>query len=251
MVRKYGLIGYPLGHSFSGKFFTEKFRAERISDCIYENFPLEHIGLLPGLIQSESGLLGLNVTIPYKSDVIKFLHSVSPEAAQIGAVNVIKIHRTGDDLKLSGFNTDYSGFTGSLLPHLVIKSGEAIVMGTGGSSKAVCFALGKLGMKVAQVSRKPAEGVITYPEIADNLLGRADIIVNTTPLGMYPNISGKPEINYNALNPGTILFDLVYNPETTAFLQEGKSRGCITINGLRMLHIQAEQSWEIWNDENL
>jgi shikimate dehydrogenase len=203
------------------------------------------------LIQSEPALLGLNVTIPYKSDVIRFLHSVSPEAGEIGAVNVIKIRRKGNDLKLSGFNTDYSGFTGSLLPYLNKLSGNAVVLGTGGSSKAVSFALKKLGMKVTQVSRKPADGVITYSELDENLLKSVDIIVNTTPLGMFPNIAGKPQINYNALNPGTILFDLVYNPETTAFLQEGKRRGCITINGMRMLHLQAEQSWEIWNDENL
>jgi shikimate dehydrogenase len=250
-MRKYGLIGYPLGHSFSSTYFAEKFQAGRITDCFYENFPLEDIGLLLNLIKSEPQLLGLNVTIPYKSDVFKFLHSVSPEAREIGAVNVIKIHREGDNLKLSGFNTDYSGFTGSLIPHLNKKSGQAIVLGTGGSSKAVCFALKKLGIRITRVSRKAAPGIISYSELVDEIIQKADLIVNTTPLGMFPNVSGKPQINYYALNPGTILFDLVYNPEISAFLKEGNDRGCVTINGLKMLHIQAEQSWEIWNDDNL
>lgn len=250
-MRKYGLIGYPLGHSFSGKYFAEKFKAERIADCVYENFPLENIGILPDLIQSEQQLLGLNVTIPYKSEVFQFLNHVSPEAREIGAVNVIKIHRDGTDTKLDGFNTDHSGFSGSLLPHFNKTTGVAIVLGTGGSSKAVCFALRKLGMKIIQVSRNSAPGLIRYAELADDIVREADIVVNTTPLGMYPNVFDKPQINYSALSSRTILFDLVYNPEVTAFLKEGKDRGCVTINGLRMLHIQAEKSWEIWNDENL
>jgi shikimate dehydrogenase len=250
-MRKFGLIGYPLGHSFSKKYFTEKFLAERISDCVYENFPQDNISLLPELIRSEPGLSGVNVTIPYKSEVFRFLNSVSAEAREIGAVNVIKIHRVDYDFKLSGFNTDYSGFTGSLIPYLKIVSGEAVVLGTGGSSKAVCFALRKLGMKIIQVSRKASPGIITYSVLSDDIIKNADLIVNTTPLGMFPDISGKPQINYNALNSRTILFDLVYNPGITSFLQEGKDRGCVSLNGLQMLHLQAEQSWEIWNDDNL
>jgi shikimate dehydrogenase len=250
-MRKFGLIGYPLGHSFSSKYFAEKFKAESITDCVYENYPLENIGLLSDLIESEPQLLGLNVTIPYKSEVFRFLHTISPEAREIGAVNVIKIHRRGTNLKLLGFNTDYSGFSSTLMSHLNIRSGKAIVLGTGGSSKAVCFALKRLGMSITKVSRSAAPGTMTYSELSEEIIHDADLIVNTTPLGMFPNIAGKPEINYNAINPGTILFDLVYNPEISSFLKEGKDRGCVTINGLRMLHIQAEQSWEIWNDDNL
>lgn len=246
-MRKFGLIGYPLGHSFSKKYFTEKFHRENNIDCSYENFPLKSIEELDNLLESEKDLCGLNVTIPYKSDVIKFLDHISPEAHEIGAVNVIRIKPRSSGPELTGFNSDVFGFTNSLLPYLGEHYGKALVLGTGGSSKAVCYALEKLGMKVRLVSRNPGKGILSYKEIGEKIIRDTDIIVNTTPLGMFPVVDTKPPLNYDLLNEGHILFDLVYNPEITAFLREGKERGCNTIGGLRMLELQAEKSWEIWN----
>jgi shikimate dehydrogenase len=248
-MRKFGLIGYPLGHSFSKKYFAEKFQNEHIADCSYENFPLKNIEELSSLITNETDLCGLNVTIPYKTEVIKFLNSISPEASEIGAVNVIRITRKGGIPGLSGYNSDVTGFTDSLLPYLKKRSGNALVLGTGGSSKAVCFALEKIGMKVTLVSRNAKPGTIAYSGIDENLISSTDLIVNSTPLGMFPNVESKPELNYDLLNERHILYDLVYNPDPTAFLKEGKERGCVTINGYKMLRLQAEKSWEIWNDQ--
>ena len=247
-MRKFGLIGYPLGHSFSKKYFTEKFKDEHITDCSYENFPLKSIEELGSLLTSETDLCGLNVTIPYKTEVIKFLNTISPEASEIGAVNVIRITRKGGITVLSGYNSDVTGFTDSLLPYLKKRSGNALVLGTGGSSRAVCFALGKIGMNVTLVSRNSKPDTITYSGIDENLISKTDLIVNTTPLGMFPNVESKPELNYDLLNEKHILYDLVYNPPLTAFLKEGKERGCVTISGYMMLRLQAEKSWEIWNE---
>jgi shikimate dehydrogenase len=248
-MRKFGLIGYPLGHSFSKKYFTEKFQDEHITDCSYENYPLKNIEEFSSLLTSETDLCGLNVTIPYKTEVIKYLNSISPEASEIGAVNVIRITRRGGIPGLSGYNSDVTGFTDSLLPYLKKRSGNALVLGSGGSSKAVCFALGKIGMNVTLVSRNSKPGTIAYSGIDENLISKTDLIVNSTPLGMFPNVESKPELNYDLLNERHILYDLVYNPELTAFLKEGKERGCVTINGYMMLRLQAEKSWEIWNQE--
>ncbi|HEX2969225.1 MAG TPA: shikimate dehydrogenase [Bacteroidales bacterium] len=250
-MRKYGLIGFPLGHSFSKKYFTEKFQSENIVDCSYENFPIKDIDQLPDLIENEPELVGFNVTVPHKSDVIKYLSYISPEAKEIGAVNVVKVHRNENSYSLSGFNSDVYGFTMSILPWLKSRSGNALILGTGGSSKAVSFALRKIGMNVTLVSRRNSPDGITYNDINSDITEKTDIIVNTTPLGMYPDIEGKPPINYDLLNSTHIIYDLVYNPELTAFLREGQERGCVVVNGLRMLHLQAEKAWEIWNDENL
>lgn len=250
-MRKYGLIGYPLGHSFSQNYFNAKFRNEQITDCSYLNFPLQDISLLPALVKDEPDLYGLNVTIPHKSGVIRLLDKISPEAAEIGAVNVIKISGTSDKPFLSGFNSDAYGFTESLLPYLKEKRGIALVLGSGGSSKAVCYSLRKLGMDVRLVSRKIQPGMTAYSELSSELLANTVLIVNTTPLGMFPDTATMPDLDYNLLDERHILFDLVYNPETTAFLKQGKERGCITISGLRMLHLQAEKSWEIWNDKSV
>jgi shikimate dehydrogenase len=246
-MRKFGLIGYPLGHSFSKKYFTEKFQDEHIPDCSYENFPLKSIEELSSLLTSETDLCGLNVTIPYKTEVIKFLNSISQEASEIGAVNVIRITRKGGIPVLSGYNSDVTGFTDSLVPYLKKRSGNAVVLGTGGSSKAVCYALGKIGMNVTLVSRNSKPGTIAYSGIDENLISKTDLIVNSTPLGMFPNVESKPELNYDLLNESHILYDLVYNPDLTAFLKEGKERGCVTISGFMMLRLQAEKAWEIWN----
>lgn len=250
-MRKFGLIGFPLGHSFSKKYFTEKFTRENLIDCSYELFPLKQMDLLSDLLEKESSLAGLNVTIPYKSAVMQFLRTVSEEAQAIGAVNVIKVRRDSGEVILSGYNSDVTGFQNSLLPILGEKRGNAIVLGTGGSSRAVCFVLKKIGMSITRVSRNNGEGVITYKDLDEKTIRRSILIVNTTPLGMFPDTHSKPPIGYEALTKDNILFDLVYNPEKTEFIKEGERMGCKVMSGLEMLQIQAERSWEIWNDETL
>lgn len=250
-MRKYGLIGYPLGHSFSQKYFSEKFINDLIQSCVYDNFPLKDINQLPSLIAVEPDLCGLNVTIPYKSEVLRFLDNIDNEAAEIGAVNVIKIKRSGNKIVLSGFNSDITGIKDSIKPYFIKGLKNAIVLGTGGSSRSVCYVLRSLGIEITQVSREKREGVITYPDITPDLIAKTDIIINTTPLGMYPAIDGKPDLNYRLLGKKHLLFDLVYNPELTVFLKSGLQQGCKVITGLKMLHTQAERSWEIWNDDNL
>ncbi len=249
-MRKYGLIGYPLGHSFSKGYFAEKFLREKITGCSYENFPLTDLALLPSLIEGDPELLGLNVTIPYKSDILGYIDELDPEAAEIGAVNVLKIRRSGGKARVSGFNSDIRGISDSLGPWLE-GINNALVLGTGGSSRAVCHFLEKSGIILTRVSRSSKPGIITYGEIDEQLFGKALLIVNTTPLGMFPDVDSRPPVNYGLLNKKHILFDLVYNPEITLFLRSGRERGCTIIPGLKMLHSQAERSWEIWNDEGI
>lgn len=248
-MRKYGLIGYPLGHSFSKKYFAEKFIAERITDCSYDNYPLENLDHLRELITSESDLCGLNITIPYKSEIICYLDSIDREAEEIGAVNVIKIKRHSEKIKLTGYNSDVTGIKDSLLPYVSGKVTHALVLGTGGSSRAVCYVLRQFGLNVNLVSRDKKPGVLLYSDIDQAKLEQTQLIVNTTPLGMFPNIESKPGINYGGLNKTHILFDLVYNPELTAFLKMGAEQGCTVISGIKMLYSQAEKAWEIWNNE--
>jgi shikimate dehydrogenase len=250
-MRKFGLIGYPLGHSFSKKYFTEKFLKEHIMDCSYENYPLENLDTFGELVSSEKDLCGLNITIPYKSEIIRFLDGIDPEAEEIGAVNVIKIKRENNQIKLYGYNSDVTGIRDSLLPFIGDGVTNALVLGTGGSSRAVCHVLKKIGIKVTMVSRDKKPGALVYSEIDKAVLDRTQIIVNTTPLGMFPNTSGLPEINYKDLNRTHILFDLVYNPEITSFLKHGAAQGCIIISGIRMLHSQAEKAWDLWNNEKI
>jgi shikimate dehydrogenase len=250
-MRKFGLIGYPLGHSFSKSYFTEKFHNEDIRDCYYENFPLKSIDKLPDLIGKEPYLEGLNVTIPYKSDVIKFLGSLSGEAREIGAVNVIKIRRNNGKIFLAGFNSDVTGIMDSLKPFINEDMRTALVLGTGGSSRAVCYVLDKLGISVTSVSRTRKPGIIAYSDISAEILMSTPLIVNTTPLGMFPDIESKPDLDYNLLDGRHILFDLVYNPLETTFLKLGAMQGCSTISGIKMLHSQAEKAWKIWNNEAL
>jgi len=248
-MRRFGLIGYPLGHSFSKKFFTEKFERENIVSCAYENYPLKSIEEFPVLLHSVPELAGLNVTIPYKTSVIRYLDSVDREASEIGAVNVIKLRRLKDRIETFGFNSDITGIRDSIR-HVLNDIKQAMVLGTGGSSRSVCFVLEKSGIKVIRVSRNRGKGVVTYDEITPELLDQTDLIVNTTPLGMFPDTGSKPNINYHYLKKRHILFDLVYNPEITAFLYEGQKRGCAIIKGIEMLWSQAERSWVIWNDDN-
>jgi shikimate dehydrogenase len=250
-MRKFGLIGYPLGHSFSKKYFTEKFLKEHVQDCLYENYPLSNIDQLKNLISEEPDLCGFNVTIPYKSAIISMLDSISPEAGEIGAVNVVKIKRVEGLVKLHGFNSDITGIRESLMSFSPNEINSAIVLGSGGSSRAVCFVLKNLGIKTTIVSRSRKTGTIRYDELSAELISKAGLIINTTPLGMFPDVDSKPDINYKILSKNHILFDLVYNPEMTLFLRMGAEQGCTVINGIKMLHSQAEKAWEIWNNANL
>jgi shikimate dehydrogenase len=249
-MRKFGLIGYPLGHSFSKKYFTEKFLTENISDCSYDNYALKNLDEFRELVASNDELSGLNITIPYKSEIIRFLDVIDPEAEEIGAVNVIKIRRTDGQMKLYGYNSDITGIRDSLLPIMEDNVRNALVLGTGGSSRAVCHVLKKLGLKVDMVSRERKPGILIYSDIDSGIIANTQLIINTTPLGMFPNTESRPEINYRKLNSRHILFDLVYNPEITTFLRMGAEQGCSIISGIKMLHSQAEKAWEIWNNDS-
>ncbi len=247
-MRRFGLIGYPLGHSFSKRYFSEKFENEGISGCVYENYPLAAVGEFPALIKSVPDLEGLNVTIPYKSSIREYLDAIDPEASAVGAVNVLKIRRSDNQTIISGFNSDITGIRDSILP-VVNEIKQALVLGTGGSSGSVCHVLEQFGVRVIRVSRRKSADSLTYSDITPELMSRTDLIVNTTPLGMFPDTGARPDIRYDLLDKRHILFDLVYNPEITLFLEEGQRRGCTIITGLKMLYSQAEKSWEIWNDK--
>ena len=248
-MKIYGLIGYPLEHSFSAKFFNEKFQKERI-DAEYLNFEIEHIFDLRRVLLFNPHLKGLNVTIPHKEAVIDFLDDVSPIAKKIGAVNVIKIERGFGDTygyKLKGYNTDYIGFKDSIAPLINPEyHREALVLGTGGASKAVCSALDTLGVKWTYVSRTPREGALTYDTLTPETVADNKIIINTTPLGTFPNIEEYPTIPYEALTSQHLLYDLVYNPTETTFLKKGRQMGAATKNGAEMLELQALAAWDIW-----
>jgi shikimate dehydrogenase len=250
-MRRFGLIGYPLGHSFSKKYFSEKFAREGIDNAVYDTYPIENLELLPELIEKIEGLEGLNVTIPYKKNVSKFLSETESDATAAGAVNVIKIVRSAGGIKLKGFNTDIYGFRESLLPLIRSKDYSALILGTGGSSLAVRYVLDILEINYISVSRISSKECITYKELTDDHIRENNLIINTTPLGMFPDIESYPDINYDALTGNHILFDLVYNPEMTKFLSKGKERGCVVKGGLEMLYLQAERSWMIWNDPDI
>ncbi len=242
-MRRFGLIGYPLGHSFSRGYFARKFELEGISDATYENFEIEHIEQFPQLLQAQPDLVGLNVTIPHKQSVTPFLDRLDVSAQVIGAVNTIKLTNG----KLQGYNTDYIGFSKSLKPLLKPHQTKALILGTGGSSKAVVYALTLLGIGHHSVSREPAEGQLSYDELTKEIICEHTVIVNTTPLGMYPNVNACPDIPYRYLTKQHLLFDLVYNPAETLFLRKGKAQGAIIKNGQEMLELQAEAAWSIWN----
>jgi len=247
-MKKFGLLGFPLSHSFSKGYFMEKFRKESI-DAVYENFALPSITEFPALILSAPLLAGLNVTIPYKQAVMPYLDALTPEAEAIGAVNVIRIERL-PETRLIGYNSDVIGFRESIRP-LVSALGagslKALVLGTGGASKAILYALKQLGIETLLVSRKPAPGQITYDDLTAAHYKEFRMIVNTTPLGMSPNVDTCPPIDYAQLGSEHLLFDVVYNPDTTLFLQKGETQGARIKNGLEMLHLQAEAAWDIWN----
>jgi len=249
-MRKFGLIGFPLGHSFSKQYFAEKFSREGITDASYENYPLEDIDKFPDVIRKTEDLSGLNVTIPHKTNIIRFLDETDKDATAVGAVNVIKITADGGEKKLKGYNTDIYGFRESLLPHLRPDCHKALVLGTGGSSLAVRNVLSTLGIEFLSVSRTPSGINTGYKNLTDELIRENTLIINTTPLGMYPEIEFCPDINYNTLTERHILYDLIYNPAITKFLSKGEERGCTIINGMRMLELQAEMSWTIWNSRD-
>ena len=241
-MTKFGLIGYPLTHSFSKIFFEEKFKREGISDNSYGLFPIRSINSFSRLLENEPQLAGLSVTIPYKESVIPFLNELDPTAKAIGAVNCIKI----TDGYLKGYNTDAPAFEQSLKCFLTLMPEQTFVLGSGGSAKAVCYALKNMKIPFLQVSRQGANDRIGYSDIAGSMM-KTNLFVNTTPLGMFPAVEEFPDIPYAQLSPRDFLFDLVYNPEETTFLKMGKENGVSIKNGLEMLHLQAEMSWKIWN----
>jgi shikimate dehydrogenase len=243
----FGLIGYPLGHSFSKSYFTQKFEKEGIRDCSFDLFPITNISFLPDLISQNPNLKGLNVTIPYKESVIQYLDSVDPLVKRMGAVNVIKIDKNG---KLQGFNSDYDGFEATLLslrPANQWKKMKALVFGTGGSSKAVIACLEDFEVDYRKVSRKATAHLLRYEEIGSEILEEYTLLVHCTPLGMHPNSEVCIPIQYGSLTSKHIAIDLVYNPDETMFMRKVKEQGGTAVNGLIMLHAQAEKAWEIWN----
>lgn len=247
IIKLYGLIGYPLSHSFSKGYFAKKFEKEGITDCFYDNFPLENIDLFPQLLVANPNFVGLNVTIPYKQQVIPFLDELDESAAAIGAVNTIKFQ----DGKLIGFNTDVYGFEQSLLPIINKKYSKkeqlkSLVLGTGGAAKAIFYILKKNNLNPIYVSRTSKPNQFTYSDLDENIIEKYQIIINTTPLGMSPKVDTCPDLPYELLTENHVLYDLVYNPEVTLFLQKGLEQGATIKNGLEMLHLQAEKAWEIW-----
>ena len=276
-MNTYGLIGYPLGHSFSRKFFTEKFEKEGI-DAQYLNFEIPSIEEFPEIIKNNPELRGLNVTIPYKQQVMQYLDDISEEAKAIGAVNVVRIERPSpqpspimgretmrnagnkpDGLpikgdmseglrgSLIGYNSDVIGFVESIKPLLKAHHKKALILGTGGASKAIRYGLEKkLGMKTLFVSRSAREGMITYEEVTAEVLKEYEVIVNCSPVGMYPHVDECPALPYEAMNENNLLYDLVYNPLETLFMKKGAEQGATVKNGLEMLHLQAIASWKFW-----
>jgi shikimate dehydrogenase len=240
----YGLIGFPLTHSFSREYFSRKFSAENIRDTIYEHFPISDLSSFPSLLQKHSGLKGLNVTIPYKQQIMPFLDRLDLSAAAVGAVNTILIR----DSALIGYNTDIVGFEKSFTPLLNNEYCGALILGTGGSAAAVSWVLRKIKMPYVFISRHPAEGeALSYADITGELLLSHPVIINCTPVGMYPDVEACPDIPYDLLGSGNLLFDLIYNPEPSLFLQRGAAAGAAIKSGREMLMLQAEESWRIWN----
>ena len=245
---RYGLIGYPLGHSFSISYFNQKFHDEDI-DAVYENYEIPTIDALSEVLDTNPELCGLNVTIPYKEKVLPFLDSISPEARAIGAVNVIRVTHQGKNIKLKGYNSDVIGFTKSIEPMLDKKwHKKALILGTGGASKAIDYGLRNLGLETVFVSRYEKEGTIRYPEVTPDVVKEYNVIINCTPLGMYPKTDSCPQLPYEAMDSHTILYDLIYNPDQTLFMKKGAQYGAQAKNGLEMLLLQAFASWEFWHE---
>jgi shikimate dehydrogenase len=251
-MKLFGLIGYPLSHSFSKKYFTEKFEKENIADCEYQLFPIEQIDLFPQLIKDNNTICGLNVTIPYKESVIPFIDELDETAKAVGAVNCIKIQQLStNNQQLIGFNTDVFGFRQSIKPFLETHHERALIIGTGGASKAVAYVLNEIGIDCYFVTRQKSVDsslkTFSYAELNGNVINAFKLIVNTSPVGMFPNVNDAPEIPYQYITSSHLLYDLVYNPIETEFLKRGKLHGASVVNGLSMLHQQAEEAWKVWN----
>ena len=246
-MKVYGLIGYPLGHSFSKQFFSEKFAKEGLDNCSFETFPIPSIDLFPALLSKNPALKGLSVTIPYKEQVLKFVTEISEEVKYIGATNSIKIEGN----KLTAYNTDIVGFEKSFIKLLQSHHKKALVLGTGGAAKAVQYVLSKLSIEFLVVSRAKnlQGGYINYKMIDEQIMKEYSIIINCSPVGMSPNENTCPDIPYQSINAQHYLYDLVYKPSKTLFLQKGEENGALVQNGYEMLLIQAEASWKIWNNE--
>lgn len=243
----YGLIGYPLTHSFSMRYFNNKFESENI-DAEYVNFEIPDIGDLMEVISENPELSGLNVTIPYKEQIIPYMDEMDSEAALIGAVNVVKIIRgCNGDIRLKGYNSDAMGFQNSIAPLINDKRCKALILGTGGASKAVHRALVNLGVEPIFVSRHPESGELAYSDLTPEVMAEHRVIINCTPLGMYPAIDNCPDIPYNLLTPDHLCYDLIYNPDVTTFMKKAQANGAEVKNGLEMLLLQAFESWNIWN----
>lgn len=245
---KYGIIGYPLGHSFSPGFFNEKFKNEGI-DAVYERYELSQIDLLPEIIASNPELCGLNVTIPYKQQIMQYLDELSEEAREIGAVNVVKVTHNGKNVHLKGFNSDVIGFSRSIEPLLEKHHKKALILGTGGAAQAIDYGLKQLGLETIKVSRYERLDTIQYDKITPDVIKEYKVIINCTPIGMYPNTEECPNLPYEAMDSQHLLYDLIYNPDTTLFMKKGMERGAVVKNGLEMLLLQAYASWEFWHEK--
>ncbi len=250
MKATFGLIGFPLTHSFSKKYYDAKFERQQIADVGYDLYPITEIEAFPQLIAENPSLKGVNVTIPYKIAVMDYLQGLSPEAEAIGAVNCIRIERTGkQEPVLTGYNTDVYGFEASLKPLLRPWHTQALVLGNGGAAKAVIYALKRLSIAISIVSRTPQSGQYAYERLDAAAMETHTLIINTTPLGTYPAVESYPDIPYQYIGDRHLLYDLVYNPAETTFLKKGKEHGATIKNGLEMLELQAERNWEIWNGQ--
>lgn len=243
-MRRYGLIGRTLTHSFSKNYFTHKFKELGTPDCVYDNFELKTIEEFPLLFDTHPDIKGLNVTIPYKEEVLPYLTSVNDVVKEINACNCIKV----DGKNLIGYNTDVIGFRASLEPKLKPHHKKALILGTGGAAKAIRYVLNQLGIEYALVSRRKKMNEFGYEDVGDDILAEYHLIINTTPLGMYPNIDADPPIPYQFITPQHFLFDIIYNPAKTKFLCEGEKRGAQIANGYEMLIGQADESWRIWSE---
>lgn len=245
-MKRYGLIGYPLSHSFSQRYFTEKFAKESIGDAVYENYPIPDISALKQLLEEKTDLCGFNVTIPYKKEILSYLSACTEAVQKMGACNCVKI----TDGILTGYNTDVVGFEQSLLPWLKTHHQKALILGTGGAAAAVAYVFDKINVPFQYVSRNRSATSIAYEDIDETLINNHTLIINTTPLGMSPMIDQYPPLPYQWIGEQHHCFDLIYNPAETLFLQKAKHAGATVQNGAEMLIIQAEESWRIWNGRN-
>jgi shikimate dehydrogenase len=245
-MKRYGLIGHPLSHSFSKGYFEGRFKELDI-DAEYVNIDVPTIVDALLTLNHDQLLRGVNVTTPYKTAIIPFLNALDKEAATIGAVNTIRVEHRTDGLHLGGYNTDVIGFRESISPLLTSDRAKALILGTGGAAKAANHVLTGFGIECLTVSRHSSQGSITYSDLTTDIIASHNVIINCTPLGMYPKIYSRPDLPYGAIGTGHLLYDMVYNPMETLFLKAGLERGATVCNGLNMLHLQAEASWAIWN----